>query len=80
MEATVIYRNIDNDGMPVYEEVAKVKVKENDPFPVVLETLFEQFNVGDHGGKRIRSLSVGDMVELHSHLYKCESVGWKQLR
>ena len=80
MEATIIYRNTDNDGFAVFEEVAKVKVNEKDPFPVTLEMLFEQFNVGDRGGKRIRSLSVGDMVELHTHLYRCESVGWKQLR
>ena len=80
MEATIIYRNTDSDGMPVYEEVAKVKVNANDPFLVTLEMLFEQFNIGDRGGKHIRSLSVGDLVELHTHLYKCENVGWKQLR
>ena len=83
MEATIIYRN-GTVTEPVYETVAKVKVSDTVPFPVTLEMLFERFNVGDRGGKRIRSLSVGDLVELHTelntHLYRCESVGWRQLR
>lgn len=78
MQATIIYRN-DNNGEPEYETVAKVEVSDGDPFPVVLESIFEQFNIGDRAGLRIRSLSVGDVVCLPSGLYKCESMGWQKL-
>lgn len=31
-------------------------------------------------GKELRSLSVGDMVEINGTLYVCCNVGWKRLR
>lgn len=45
----------------------------------VLGYLFERFNIGDHGGKRIRSMSVGDQVSLDGRCYVCKPVGWEQL-
>lgn len=55
---------------------------------VILEKLFEQFNIGDHGGLRmVRSMSVGDIVVLEGNrqlgtgtstrMYLCAPVGWK---
>ena len=79
MQATIIYRNTDYNGGTYYKTVAKVEVSDQDPFPVVLESLFEQFNIGDRAGLRIRSLSVGDVVCLTSGLYRCEPVGWQKL-
>lgn len=31
-------------------------------------------------GKKLRSLSVGDMVEINGSLYVCCSIGWQRLR
>ncbi|MDN5757920.1 MAG: hypothetical protein L0H59_05220 [Tomitella sp.] len=51
-----------------------------------LESLFEEFNIGDDrpagGAYRtvygLRSLSVGDIVELDGTYYACGSCGWSQ--
>jgi len=49
-----------------------------------LEKIFERFNVGDHGnlfarsGLRIRSMSVGDVVELDGRRYVCAPCGWEE--
>lgn len=39
--------------------------------------LFEQFNIGDHGNKRIRSMSVGDVVVYNGKAVVCQGMGWK---
>lgn len=44
-----------------------------------LEKLFERFNIGDHGGLRVRSLSVGDVVELDGRRYVCAPCGWDRV-
>lgn len=46
----------------------------------ILERLFEQFNIGDHGGRRdLRSMSVGDQVSLDGDVYVCKPCGWEQI-
>ena len=59
----------------VYEkDVPKVGFDEE---KMVCEELFEQFNIGDHGGKRIRSMSVGDKIVFDNYTqYICDTVGW----
>lgn len=42
--------------------------------------LFQQFNIGDHGGKRtIRSMSVGDVVVYEGKAVVCKGMGWETL-
>lgn len=44
------------------------------------ELLFERFNIGDHGGRAdIRSMSVGDRVEIAGVCYLCEIVGFRRV-
>lgn len=46
----------------------------------VCNTLFEEFNVGDHGGRRdVRSMSVGDQVRIGDETYVCASIGWERV-
>jgi hypothetical protein len=47
--------------------------------PPELEVLFERFNIGDHGGLQIRSMSVGDLVKLDGVLWECDPCGWRKL-
>jgi hypothetical protein len=47
--------------------------------PPELEVLFERFNIGDHGGLQIRSMSVGDVVKLDGVLWECCSCGWRKI-
>jgi hypothetical protein len=42
----------------------------------ILAALFEQFNIGDRCGLRIRSMSVGDQVTIGDVTYLCKPVGW----
>lgn len=50
----------------------------------ILNDAFEMFNVGDDGiakeyrERKLRSLSVGDVVVIDQRAYSCESVGWKE--
>lgn len=45
-----------------------------------LEALFAQFNIGNHGGLRIRSMSVGDEVELEGlGRFVCAPIGWEKI-
>lgn len=47
---------------------------------VVCDELFERFNIGDHGGKQIRSMSVGDKVVFDNYVqYICANIGWKRI-
>lgn len=48
---------------------------ENDARPE--DFLFEQFNIGDRGVKRIRSMSVGDVVVYNGKAVVCQGMGWK---
>lgn len=50
--------------------------KEDDP--TILGELFEQFNIGDHGGTRCRSMSVGDIVVIDDRRYVCKPIGWER--
>ncbi len=44
----------------------------------VLSELWEQFNIGDHGGQRIRSMSVGDQVWIDDRKWVCKPIGWER--
>ncbi len=45
--------------------------------------LFEQFNFGDRGGHKVRSMSVGDIViidyDFWKEVYVCQPKGWRKL-
>lgn len=49
----------------------------------ILNQAFETFNVGEDElagqcrARKLRSLSKGDVVFVHSQAYSCESVGWR---
>ena len=44
------------------------------------ERLFERFNIGDHGGLRIRSLSVGDLLVFDGGpTLLCAPAGWDEI-
>ena len=43
--------------------------------------LFERFNIGDHGGARCRSMSVGDIIVFGSGRAFCvQGCGWRELK
>jgi len=44
----------------------------------VLSELWEQFNIGDHGGQRIRSMCVGDQVWVDDRKWVCKPIGWER--
>jgi len=63
------------DDPLLYEKVFDGDMDENDPD--FLENLFEQFNIGDFGGRPVRSMSVGDLVVFGDGSgVLCTSVGW----
>lgn len=41
------------------------------------EALFEKFNIGDFGGKQVRSMSVGDIVQVAGKAFVCAPAGWQ---
>lgn len=49
---------------------------------VALNHAFEEFNIGEghlaqaYRARRLRSLSVGDVVMIDGRIYSCESAGW----
>jgi hypothetical protein len=47
----------------------------------ILERIFDIFNIGKPpaGAENLRSLSVGDVVELAGKAYKCKPIGWELL-
>jgi hypothetical protein len=63
-----------------YNEVATVVV-EADTILEALEKVFEDFNIGDGAtSRRVRSMSVGDLVNCNGELWLCKSVGWKPVK
>lgn len=63
----------------VYEEERDELLSFNEEL-IVCDELFERFNIGDHGGKNIRSMSVGDKVAFDNYTqYICAPVGWKRV-
>jgi hypothetical protein len=50
-----------------------------------LNQAFETFNIGtnelaaQYRARRLRSLSVGDVVQVRSDFYACDSVGWSKV-
>ena len=66
-----------------YDEVARVKFYQETAPREIAEALFEQFNTGDRGGLKCRSLSTGDVVVVVPLLEDtdptglvCASVDW----
>jgi hypothetical protein len=58
-----------------YEQVWEGEVVASNPHDA-LGQLFERFNIGDHGGKLIRSMSVGDKVTVDGITFICKPLGW----
>ncbi len=64
-----------------YSKVAEVELPNDLESEAALGRLFEQFNIGDHGGLHIRSMSVGDKVRLEGRgTWICKPIGWELLR
>jgi len=61
-----------------YEVVYEGEIQGDDP-NVVLEELFEIFNIRHPEDFRGHSLSVSDVVELDGVNYYCDSTGWVTL-
>lgn len=62
-----------------YEVIIHIEVAEA-TIGDVLGVLFEQFNIGDHGGVPCRSMSLGDIVVANCAAYLCKPVGWEELK
>jgi hypothetical protein len=66
--------------VPVFEYTVDTGATYN--VNVLLEQAFERFNIGSdelaaqYRARRLRSLSVGDVVEVDGSAYSCESAGW----
>lgn len=88
MKAEIIYHDFDDMKCVMfgelaepshYEKVAELDVPDEAP-ETACGRLFERFNIGDHGGLRIRSMSVGDKVRLEGHgTWLCKPVGWERV-
>lgn len=44
------------------------------------EEVFIKFNIGDRGGLKCRSMSVGDVVKICDKYFLCDSVGWVEVK
>ena len=65
---------------PALYEVIGVYEVDEETHEAVCERLFERFNIGDHGGKNVRSMSVGDIVLFpEGQAFLCAGCGWKKL-
>lgn len=62
-----------------YKKVYDGKVKDNDDHFVILESLFNKFNLNHPKNFHGHSLSVSDVVVLEDKMYYCDSVGWKEI-
>jgi hypothetical protein len=62
----------------VYETVYETTGDGDDP-EAICNHLFEQFNIGDRGGLRVRSMSVGDVVEVGDRRFICKGIGWAEI-
>ena len=47
---------------------------------MLLESLFEEFNLRHPKDFRGHSLSVSDIVKVNNNYYYCDSFGWKKLK
>lgn len=63
--------------LKVYEGTIEVEDGASDE--VVLDMLFEQFNVRHPEDYRGRSMSVSDVVYLDNVKYYCDSFGWEKI-
>jgi len=61
------------------DKITKIGTYEakNDENP--LYEAFEEFNIGNRGGYRVRSMSVGDVVVWNGTAYICAGAGWDKL-
>jgi hypothetical protein len=64
-------------GMDKYTKVASFQTDAHDKEDAA-EKVFEVFN-GEQKPRGIRSLSVGDIVEVEGQKLLCLNVGWKQI-
>ena len=44
----------------------------------ILSDYFERFNIGDRGKKWVRSMSVGDQVQIDDRTWVCKPIGWER--
>jgi hypothetical protein len=68
----------------LYEVIASVDYPDDVKDDEVLGSLFERFNIGDHGGTSCRSMSIGDVVLVERNDFKaegyiCKPIGWDRI-
>lgn len=67
-----------SDDPSLYEVAAEVETDSDTEADC--GSLFERFNIGDHGGERIRSMSVGDVIVFGSdRTFVVQGMGWKEV-
>ena len=78
MADIILYYSEGIGGRGSYREVWKGEAKNLGAIDAA-EEIFERFNIGDHGGLRIRSMSVGDIVKVGEIFYHCNLTGWSEI-
>lgn len=89
MKAEIFYHDFQDTNCLMFGTPAKpehyytaAKVNLSDDYrasepEAVCDLLFRQFNIGDHGGLNVRSMSVGDKIRLEGRgTWICKPKGW----
>lgn len=79
-------KGLAEDGSPaVLQEVYRCQAPAAADRDAVLDSCFEEFNVGETSGAAqqyrlagLRSLSTGDVVRIGEVAYRCDSFGWSR--
>ena len=64
-----------NDYKKIYSGI----INSNERYEVILDLLFEEFNLRHPADFKGHSLSVSDLVSLDGIMYYCDSIGWKKV-
>lgn len=74
----VMFGKVLEDNPEYYDTVFEGETDDPTKLP---DELFERFNIGDRGGKHVRSMSVGDLVIFEDgRAVVCAPVGWKETK
>lgn len=75
--------SLEDGSQPVLREVYQCQAPATAEVHDVLETCFEEFNIGEQSPvaleyrlRGLRSLSSGDVVRIGEVAYRCDSFGW----
>lgn len=64
------------DYKEVYSSELQTTIKDKE---LILDKIFEQFNLNHPEDFKGHSLSVSDVVILDNEIYFCDSIGWKKV-